>query len=81
MKVESTFFDIIQEMCSYSSTIRTKSAVKYFRSLNEALVVYKNKINGILHLGTNTVMILSFRTPKTFVVITLKFELCGFTID
>ena len=28
-----------------------------------------------------TVMILSFRTPKTFVVITLKFELCGFTID
>ena len=29
----------------------------------------------------NTVMILSFRTPKTFVVITLKFELCGFTID
>ena len=26
-------------------------------------------------------MILSFRTPKTFVVITLKFELCGFTID
>ena len=27
-----------------------------------------------------TVMILSFRTPKTFVVITLKFELCGFTI-
>ena len=29
----------------------------------------------------DTVMILSFRTPKTFVVITLKFELCGFTID
>ena len=28
-----------------------------------------------------TAMILSFRTPKTFVVITLKFELCGFTID
>ena len=28
-----------------------------------------------------TVMILSFRTPKTFVVISLKFELCGFTID
>ena len=28
-----------------------------------------------------TVMILSFRTPKAFVVITLKFELCGFTID
>ena len=28
-----------------------------------------------------TVMILSFRTPKTFVVITLKFELYGFTID
>ena len=28
-----------------------------------------------------TVMILSFRTPKTFVVITLKFELCGFTVD
>ena len=28
-----------------------------------------------------TVMIPSFRTPKTFVVITLKFELCGFTID
>ena len=27
---------------------------------------------------THTVMILSFRTPKTFVVITLKFELCGF---
>ena len=25
-------------------------------------------------------MILSFRTPKTFVVITLKFELCGFII-
>ena len=29
----------------------------------------------------STVMILSFRTPKTFVVITLKFELCGSTID
>ena len=28
-----------------------------------------------------TVMILSFWTPKTFVVITVKFELCGFTID
>ena len=28
-----------------------------------------------------TVMILSFRTPKTFVVITLKFGLCDFTID
>ena len=32
-------------------------------------------------LQPSTVMILSFRTPKTFVVITLKFELCGFTID
>ena len=32
-------------------------------------------------LYTCTVMILSFRTPKTFVVITLKFELCRFTID
>ena len=30
---------------------------------------------------SSIVMILSFRTPKTFVVITLKFELCGFTID
>ena len=28
-----------------------------------------------------TVMILSFRTPKKCVVITLKFELCGFTIE
>ena len=29
----------------------------------------------------STVMILSFRTPKKIVVITLKFELCGFTIE
>ena len=34
-----------------------------------------------LEFTASTVMILSFRTPKTFVVITLKFELCGFTID
>ena len=33
---------------------------------------------GRMHI---TVMFLSFRTPKTFVVITLKFELCGSTID
>ena len=32
-------------------------------------------------LTLTTVMILSFRTPKTSVVITLKFELCGFNID
>ena len=29
----------------------------------------------------STIMILSFRTPKKCVVITLKFELCGFTIE
>ena len=28
-----------------------------------------------------TVMILSFQTPQKCVVITLKFELCGFTIE
>ena len=32
-------------------------------------------------LMKHTIMILSFRTPKKFVVITLKFELCGFTIE
>ena len=29
----------------------------------------------------NTVNFLNIRTPKIFVVITLKFELCGFTIE
>ena len=34
----------------------------------------------ILHLK-GTVNFLNIRTPKTFVVITLKFELCGSTIE
>ena len=38
-------------------------------------------VKSMFVLSANTVMILSFRTPRTFVVITLKFELCAFTID
>ena len=36
----------------------------------------------VYHLtGVNTVNFLNIRTPKTFVVITLKFELYGSTIE
>ena len=41
----------------------------------------EGKDRNAFQIRATTVMILSFRTPKTFVVITLKFELCGFTID
>ena len=40
---------------------------------------YKNKKNMLL--GFDTVNFLNIRTPKKFVVITLKFELCGYTIE
>ena len=33
------------------------------------------------HSSMSTVNFLNIRTPKTFVVITLKFELCGSTIE
>ena len=46
---------------------------------------WKGSLDGEVYLADfhkeSTVMILSFPTPKTFVVITLKFELCGFTRD
>ena len=44
----------------------------------------KSKLHFILCVNDKhmtTVMILSFRTPQKCVVITLKFELCGFTIE
>ena len=39
-------------------------------------------LSVVYHLtGVNTVNFLNIRTPKTFVVITLKFELYGSTIE
>ena len=46
----------------------------------------KSPVNEVLEteedrFGVVTVNFLNIRTPKTFVVITLKFELFGFTIE
>ena len=48
---------------------------------NMNVFVSNDHIWNYQSLNSHTVMTLSSRTPKKFVVITLKFELCGFTIE
>ena len=55
--------------------------VKPHCSVFRMITVKKNLGSHFLKYFYGTVMILSFRTPKNCVVITLKFELCGFTIE
>ena len=41
---------------------------------------FRNKLTIEMHIA-NTVYFLNIGTPKIFVVVTLKFELCGSTIE
>ena len=45
------------------------------------VIIKKKKIDAKHHLIQYTVNFLNIRTPKKIVVITLKFELCGSTIE
>ena len=48
---------------------------------NVIMLMFDGKYCFSLYHKTHTVNFLNVRTPKKFVVITLKFELCGYTIE
>ena len=51
--------------------------------LSDSLAVFAQTAfsNLNIQIFSNTVNFLNMRTPKKFVLITLKFELCGSTIE
>ena len=45
------------------------------------LTIYGGELTDMLNNFVCTINFLNIRTPKTFVVIALKFKLCGSTIE